>query len=106
MSEPFDIVDGARLGILMGSASDWPTMRCAVEILQRFDVPCEYQVVSAHRTPDRLREYATTAIERGIQVIIAGAGGAAHLPGMLAAWTVAPAVGETFAHLLHTYVQR
>jgi len=82
-----------RVGVVMGSASDWPTMRCTVEILEKFDVSCEYEVVSAHRTPDRLREYATTAIERGIQVIVAGAGGAAHLPGMLAAWTVVPVLG-------------
>ena len=77
----------------MGSASDWPTMRHAVTMLERFGVPCERAVVSAHRTPDRLREYATTAVERGLEVIIAGAGGAAHLPGMLAAWTTLPVLG-------------
>jgi len=82
-----------RVGVVMGSASDWPTMRHTVEALERFDVPCEYQVVSAHRTPERLREYARTAVERGLAAIVAGAGGAAHLPGMLAAWTVVPVLG-------------
>ena len=85
--------NNALVGVVMGSASDWPTMRRTVEILEKFDVPCEYEVVSAHRTPDRLREYATTAIDRGLQAIVAGAGGAAHLPGMLAAWTVVPVLG-------------
>jgi len=77
----------------MGSASDWPTMRNVVDILEQLDVECERAVVSAHRTPDRLRDYAVSAIDRGIEVIIAGAGGAAHLPGMLAAWTVVPVLG-------------
>ena len=68
-------------------------MRHAVAMLERFEVPCERAVVSAHRTPDRLREYATTAVDRGLDVIIAGAGGAAHLPGMLASWTTLPVLG-------------
>lgn len=81
------------VGVVMGSSSDWPTMQHAVQMLERFEVPCERHVVSAHRTPDRLREYATSAAERGLQVIVAGAGGAAHLPGMLASWTTLPVVG-------------
>lgn len=83
----------AKVGIVFGSASDWPTMRMATDLLESFGVPFEYGVVSAHRTPDRLREYAVTAAERGIQVVIAGAGGAAHLPGMLAAWSLLPVLG-------------
>ena len=82
-----------RVGVVMGSSSDWPTMRLATEMLDRFGIPNERAVVSAHRTPDRLREYATTARERGIEVIIAGAGGAAHLPGMLASWCTLPVFG-------------
>jgi 5-(carboxyamino)imidazole ribonucleotide mutase len=82
-----------RVGVIFGSASDWPTMRHAVEMLERFRVPCEYAVVSAHRTPERLREYATTAAGRGLEVLVAGAGGAAHLPGMVAAWTTLPVFG-------------
>jgi len=77
----------------MGSASDWPTMQQAVEMLDRFGVPSEHCVVSAHRTPERLREYASSAADRGLEVIIAGAGGAAHLPGMVAAWTTLPVLG-------------
>ena len=77
----------------MGSNSDWPVMKLAVETLERFGVPCEFQVVSAHRTPDLLFEYASTAQSRGLKAIIAGAGGAAHLPGMLAAKTVVPVLG-------------
>ena len=81
------------VGVVFGSASDWPTMKIATEVLSSFGVPTEHGVVSAHRTPDRLRDYATSATERGIKVVIAGAGGAAHLPGMLAAWTTLPVLG-------------
>jgi len=81
------------VGVIFGSASDWPTLRHAVEALDRFGVPSEHRVVSAHRTPELLREYATTAADRGLRVIIAGAGGAAHLPGMVAAWTTLPVFG-------------
>lgn len=77
----------------MGSSSDYNVMRAAVEVLREFDVPFEERVVSAHRTPDLLMEYAATARERGLQIIIAGAGGAAHLPGMLAAKTIVPVLG-------------
>jgi 5-(carboxyamino)imidazole ribonucleotide mutase len=77
----------------MGSKSDWETMQHAHEMLNRFDVPHETKVVSAHRTPELLAEYAAAAEERGLQVIIAGAGGAAHLPGMAAAQTVVPVLG-------------
>lgn len=84
---------GAKVGVVFGSASDWPTMRIATEVLETFGVSCEYGVVSAHRTPERLREYAITAADRGLEVIIAGAGGAAHLPGMLAAWSLLPVLG-------------
>lgn len=81
------------VGIIMGSQSDWETLRHAVELLDRVGVPHETRIVSAHRTPDRLREYATGARSRGLKVIIAGAGGAAHLPGMCAAWTPLPVLG-------------
>jgi 5-(carboxyamino)imidazole ribonucleotide mutase len=82
-----------KVGIIMGSQSDWPTMRNAAETLTRLGVAFESRIVSAHRTPDRLREYAGSARDRGLQVIIAGAGGAAHLPGMCAAWTPLPVLG-------------
>ena len=81
------------VGIIMGSQSDWPTMTHAAEMLTKLDVPHEIRIVSAHRTPDRLREYANTARDRGLRAIIAGAGGAAHLPGMCAAWTPLPVLG-------------
>lgn len=81
------------VGVIMGSQSDWDVMSHSAEMLTTLDIPHEVKIVSAHRTPDRLREYATTAAERGIQVIIAGAGGAAHLPGMVAAWTHLPVLG-------------
>ena len=82
-----------KVGIIMGSKSDWPTMQHAAEILKRFNVAYETKVVSAHRTPHLLAEYAETARSRGINVIIAGAGGAAHLPGMTAAFTSLPVLG-------------
>lgn len=81
------------IAIIMGSTSDWETMKNAADILTDFDVPHETKVVSAHRTPDLLFEFAKTAEERGIEVIIAGAGGAAHLPGMCASQTVLPVLG-------------
>ena len=81
------------VGIIMGSSSDWETMRPAAEILERLGVAHEVRVVSAHRTPDLLFEYASTAQQRGLEVIIAGAGGAAHLPGMTAAKTTLPVLG-------------
>lgn len=81
------------VGVIMGSTSDWETMRPATEILQEFGVPHEAEVVSAHRTPEWMMEYAKDAEERGIEVIIAGAGGAAHLPGMVASMTVVPVLG-------------
>ncbi len=82
-----------RVGVIMGSRSDWETLRHAAETLAALDVPHEVRVVSAHRTPDRLAAYAKGARGRGIAVIIAGAGGAAHLPGMCAAWTSLPVLG-------------
>ncbi|GAA3665223.1 MULTISPECIES: 5-(carboxyamino)imidazole ribonucleotide mutase [Acetobacter] len=83
----------SKVGIIMGSQSDWETMRHADAILNTLEIPHETRIVSAHRTPDRLAEYARTAAERGLSVIIAGAGGAAHLPGMCAAWTRLPVLG-------------
>jgi len=88
MSDPLPVV-----GIIMGSQSDWPTMREAAEMLDALDVPYEARIVSAHRTPDRLWDYGKTAVERGLKVIIAGAGGAAHLPGMMASKTRVPVIG-------------
>jgi len=85
--------DSPVVGIVMGSDSDWPTMQPAAEVCREFGVPYEARVVSAHRTPDLLFEYATSAEARGIEVIIAGAGGAAHLPGMTAAKTIVPVLG-------------
>ncbi len=82
-----------KVGIIMGSKSDWPTMKLAAEMLDQFGVPYETKVVSAHRTPQLLADYATSAKERGLKVIIAGAGGAAHLPGMTAAFTSLPVLG-------------
>jgi 5-(carboxyamino)imidazole ribonucleotide mutase len=81
------------VGIIMGSQSDWPTMRHTAETLTALQVPYETRIVSAHRTPDRLADYARTARGRGLRVIVAGAGGAAHLPGMCAAWTILPVLG-------------
>jgi len=81
------------VGVIMGSDSDWPTMQAAAEALDEFGVAFEVRVVSAHRTPDAMLEYARTAADRGLRVIIAGAGGAAHLPGMLASKTTVPVLG-------------
>ena len=81
------------VGVVMGSDSDWPVMKCAADVLERFGIAYEKRVVSAHRTPDRMVEYAKQAHQRGLKCIIAGAGGAAHLPGMLAAITPVPVLG-------------
>lgn len=82
-----------QVGIIMGSKSDWPCMQLATQLLDEFGVNYEVEVVSAHRTPDKLTEYAKSAKDRGLKVIIAGAGGAAHLPGMVAAHTSLPVLG-------------
>ena len=82
-----------KVGVVMGSQSDWDTMKNAVKILEKLSVPYEVYIVSAHRTPDRLYDYAKSAKRKGIKVIIAGAGGAAHLPGMLASMTYIPVLG-------------
>src|SRR4051812_2835067 len=93
---------GALVAVVMGSASDWDTMRHAVELLDDLGVPNEHRIVSAHRTPEMMAEYARTAAERGLEVIIAGAGGAAHLPGMIAAHTWLPVLGVPIqSHALH-----
>lgn len=83
----------AEVGIIMGSQSDWPTLKEAANLLTELDIPHEAKIVSAHRTPDRLWEYGTSAVGRGLKVIIAGAGGAAHLPGMVASKTRLPVIG-------------
>jgi 5-(carboxyamino)imidazole ribonucleotide mutase len=83
----------ALVGIIMGSKSDWPTLQAAAAVLDELDIAYETQIVSAHRTPERLYDYAKTAKARGLKIIIAGAGGAAHLPGMTAAMTVLPVLG-------------
>jgi len=85
------------IGILMGSDSDWPTMKAAADVCAQFDVPCEVKVISAHRTPQDLATFATGAFGRGMRVIIAGAGGAAHLPGVTAAFTPLPVIGVPIA---------
>jgi 5-(carboxyamino)imidazole ribonucleotide mutase len=82
-----------KVGIIMGSKSDLPVMQSAADILQQFGIDYEVQIVSAHRTPERMVEYAKTAADRGLKIIIAGAGGAAHLPGMVASLTVLPVIG-------------
>ena len=87
------MADAPKIGVVMGSDSDWPTMKEAADLLEEFNVSYEKQVVSAHRTPDVMAEYGLSARERGLKVIIAGAGGAAHLPGMLAAYTTLPVIG-------------
>jgi len=81
------------VGILMGSDSDWPIMKAAADVCAEFQIACEAKVISAHRTPRDLEQYVSTAIERGLRVIIAGAGGAAHLPGVTAAFTTLPVIG-------------
>lgn len=92
----------SQVGIIMGSRSDWPTLEHAAKVLDELGVSYEAEVVSAHRTPDRMFEYAETAESRGIRVIIAGAGGAAHLPGMVAAKTRLPVLGVPVqSHALH-----
>jgi 5-(carboxyamino)imidazole ribonucleotide mutase len=83
----------AQVGIIMGSQSDWPTMKAAAEVLDELGIAYETKIVSAHRTPDRLWDYGKTAVSRGLKVIIAGAGGAAHLPGMMASKTRVPVIG-------------
>ena len=81
------------VGVLMGSQSDWPTMKYAISVLDDFNIPYETKIVSAHRTPDRLFQYGNTAKKNGLKVLIAGAGGAAHLPGMIASKTTLPVIG-------------
>jgi 5-(carboxyamino)imidazole ribonucleotide mutase len=93
MSDVPPAADRPLVGIAMGSESDWPTMEAAADVLRDFGVPFEARVLSAHRTPDAMADYARTARDRGLRVIVAGAGGAAHLPGMLAAHTTLPVVG-------------
>ncbi|SFG41902.1 5-(carboxyamino)imidazole ribonucleotide mutase [Palleronia marisminoris] len=83
----------ADVGIIMGSQSDWPTMKAAADILDELGISYEARIVSAHRTPDRLWDYGKTAVERGLKAIVAGAGGAAHLPGMMASKTRVPVIG-------------
>ena len=87
------MTDQPKIVICMGSQSDWPTMTAAKDMLDELDLPCAVKIISAHRTPDRLSDFARTAADNGVQVIIAGAGGAAHLPGMLAAHTSVPVLG-------------
>jgi 5-(carboxyamino)imidazole ribonucleotide mutase len=93
MSAPAGIADKPLVGLVMGSRSDWETMQRASEMLDALGVPHERHIVSAHRTPDWMAEYGKTAIEKGLEVIIAAAGGAAHLPGMIAAHTTLPVLG-------------
>ncbi len=88
-----EIMQDIHVGIIMGSQSDWATMKEAADILDALDISYEKKIVSAHRTPDRLWEYGKRAVDRGLQVIIAGAGGAAHLPGMMASKTRVPVIG-------------
>jgi 5-(carboxyamino)imidazole ribonucleotide mutase len=93
MAEVAATTGAAKVGIIMGSQSDWPTMRHAAAALTALGVPFETKIISAHRTPDRLYSYAKSAKSRGLQILIAGAGGAAHLPGMAAALTTLPVLG-------------
>ncbi|MBK1688287.1 5-(carboxyamino)imidazole ribonucleotide mutase [Rubrivivax gelatinosus] len=97
MSSPDTPARPARVAIVLGSSSDWETLRGAAELLQEFDVPYEARVLSAHRMPDEMFAFAETARERGLRAIIAGAGGAAHLPGMVAAKTTVPVLGVPVA---------
>jgi len=90
---PSDNPPAPLVGIIMGSKSDWPTMKAAADLLSQLDIPHESRVVSAHRTPDLMADYAKSAERRGLLCIIAGAGGAAHLPGMVAAHTLLPVIG-------------
>lgn len=93
-SSPRPVMSSLPLvGVVMGSESDWPVMREAADVLRAFEVPFEVRVLSAHRTPDAMTDYARSARDRGLRVLVAGAGGAAHLPGMLAASTVLPVIG-------------
>ena len=87
------MTDQPNIIICMGSQTDWPTMKAAKDILDQLDVACDVRIISAHRTPDRLSDFAKSAADDGVQVIIAGAGGAAHLPGMIAAHTCVPVLG-------------
>ena len=87
------MTDQPNIIICMGSQTDWPTMKAAKDILDQLDVACDVRIISAHRTPDRLSDFSKSAAEDGVQVIIAGAGGAAHLPGMIAAHTCVPVLG-------------
>lgn len=86
-------MNNPKIGIIMGSQSDWTTMKAAADILDELSIAYETKIVSAHRTPDRLWDYGVTAVDRGLQAIIAGAGGAAHLPGMMASKTRVPVIG-------------
>lgn len=86
------------IGIIMGSKSDLPVMKEAISVLKKFKIPHEVKIVSAHRTPDLMKKYSESAKSRGIKVIIAGAGGAAHLPGMTASWTTLPVIGVPVGH--------
>lgn len=92
-TKPKQPADSPRVGVIMGSESDWPTMEAACEVCREFGVPFEARVVSAHRTPDEMARYAKAAARRGLKVIVAGAGGAAHLPGMVASHTTLPVIG-------------
>lgn len=86
-------MEAPLVGILMGSDSDWPVVRAAAELLREWDIPCEVKVLSAHRTPQKVRDYAVSAAGRGLKVVIAAAGGAAHLAGVVASFTLLPVIG-------------
>ena len=93
MDANFAKLENPLVGVIMGSDSDWPAMKAAVDVCKEFHIPCEAKVVSAHRTPKDMAEYASSAHRRGLKVLIAGAGGAAHLPGMTASYTPLPVIG-------------